>query len=146
LTIVNNDYLHTIELSKESEKEMNSQKRAKLEAAGWTVGSAKDFLKLSDAEAAYVETKVALGEKLRAARTSRHLSQIEVAKRLRSSQSRVAKMEAADPSVSIDLLVRALFGLGESLAGIFGAPSKKATESKSRRQTATRRNGSRMPA
>ncbi|HEY2862784.1 MAG TPA: helix-turn-helix transcriptional regulator [Casimicrobiaceae bacterium] len=128
---------------------MNSQKKAKLEAAGWAVGSAKDFLNLSDAEAAYVETKVALGEKLRSARTDRHLSQIEVAKRLRSSQSRVAKMEAADPSVSVDLLIRSLFRLGESGVDIFGAlstalmegMSKNIAEPKSRRRPVVRRDG-----
>ena len=36
----------------------------------------------------------------------------ELAKRLRSSQSRVAKMEASDPAVSIDLLIRALLAAG----------------------------------
>ena len=130
---------------------MNSQKKAKLEAAGWTIGSAKDFLNLSDAEAAYIETKVALGEKLRSARTGRHLSQSEVAKRLRSSQSRVAKMEAADPSVSVDLLIRSLFRLGESGVDVFGAlstaltegASKNNAEPKSRRRTAARRDGHR---
>src|SRR5581483_4278956 len=40
------------------------------------------------------------------------LSQAVVAKRLGSSQSRVAKMEAGDPSVSLDLLLRALLALG----------------------------------
>jgi hypothetical protein len=33
---------------------------------------------------------------------------------LASSQSRVAKMEKGDPSVSIDLLIRSLFNLGMS--------------------------------
>jgi transcriptional regulator with XRE-family HTH domain len=100
---------------------MKSKRKAKLEAAGWAVGSTQDFLKLSDAEAAYIEAKVALAEKLRAARTDRHLSQIEVAKRLHSSQSRVAKMEAADPSVTVDLLVRSLFRLGIGTTEIFNA-------------------------
>jgi DNA-binding NtrC family response regulator len=87
---------------------MQKRKRAKLEAAGWATGSPKDFLALSDEEAAYVEMKVALGETLRAARAAQKLSQAEMAQRLGSSQSRVAKMEAADRSVSLDLLVRAL--------------------------------------
>ena len=91
---------------------MHKRKRAKLEAAGWATGSPKDFLALSDEEAAYVEMKVALGETLRAARAAQKLSQAEMAQRLGSSQSRVAKMEAADRSVSLDLLVRALFRLG----------------------------------
>ena len=91
---------------------MHKRQRAKLEAAGWATGSPKDFLALSDEEAAYVEMKVALGETLRAARAAQKLSQAEMAQRLGSSQSRVAKMEAADRSVSLDLLVRALFRPG----------------------------------
>ena len=133
---------------------MNSHRKAKLEAAGWTVGSTQDFLKLTDAEAAYVEAKVALGEKLRAARTDRHLSQVEVAKRLQSSQSRVAKMEAADPSVSVDLLIRSLFRLGIGTWDIFNAflvphrqgASSKVIEPKSRRGLPERRDTRRVHA
>lgn len=91
---------------------MDRTKRKRLEAAGWTVGSARDFLNLSDDETAFVDFKAALGETLQATRTAQRLSQTDVARRLGSSQSRVAKMEAADPSVSIDLLVRSLFKLG----------------------------------
>ena len=112
---------------------MNSRRKARLESAGWTVGSTQDFLKLTDAEAAYVEAKVALAEKLRAARTDRHLSQVEVAKRLQSSQSRVAKMEAADPSVSFDLLIRSLFRLGVGTWDIFNVflvPHRRGASSK----------------
>lgn len=76
------------------------------------MGTASDFLGLSSAEAALVEMKVRLSQALRARREARGLSQIALAKRLRSSQSRVAKMEAADPTVSIDLLVRGLVVLG----------------------------------
>jgi transcriptional regulator with XRE-family HTH domain len=42
------------------------------------------------------------------------LTQVALAKKIKSSQSRVAKMEAGDPSVSIDLLVRSLIALGET--------------------------------
>jgi len=91
---------------------MNKTKRTKLAAKGWRVGSASDFLELSAEEAAFVETKLALSESLRARRTAQHLSQAALAKRLKSSQSRVAKMEAADPTVSVDLLLRGLFALG----------------------------------
>ena len=91
---------------------MHKRKRARLEAAGWTTGSPKRFLGLTDEEAAYVEMKVVLGERFRAARTTQNLSQKEVAQRIGSSQSRIAKMEAADRSVSLDLMVRSLFKLG----------------------------------
>jgi DNA-binding transcriptional regulator YiaG len=91
---------------------MNRAKRTRLEAQGWAVADAKDFLGLSPEEAAFVEFKLALSRALRARREAHHLSQTALAKRLGSSQSRVAKMEAADPTVSVDLLLRSLFALG----------------------------------
>jgi hypothetical protein len=91
---------------------MNKTKRAALSTAGWRTGSAADFLGLSAEEAAFVETKLALSASLRTRRAAQHLSQAALAKRLKSSQSRVAKMEAADPTVSVDLLLRGLFALG----------------------------------
>ena len=91
---------------------MKKSKRATLESKGWRVGSTADFLELSPEETALVETRLALSRALRARRISHHLTQTELAKRLKSSQSRVAKMEAADRSVSVDLLLRALFTLG----------------------------------
>jgi DNA-binding XRE family transcriptional regulator len=97
---------------------MKPSKRARLEAAGWRVGDAQDFLNLSEAEQAFVETKVALAQGVRQRRQRQHLSQTALAKRLGSSQSRVAKMEAGDPSVSLDLLVRSLYRLGASQADV----------------------------
>ena len=88
---------------------MDKRKSAELRAAGWTVGTPREFLRLSDEEAAFVEFKLALSKTLQALRAAQELSQVDVAKRLQSSQSRVAKMEASDPSVSVDLLVRSLF-------------------------------------
>ena len=75
---------------------MNEAKRRKLERAGWTVGSAADFLELSPEEARYVEMKLALTDALRTRRAAKHLTQTALAKQLGSSQSRVAKMEAGD--------------------------------------------------
>ena len=91
---------------------MKSSKRGRLEAHGWRVGSAAEFLELTPEESAFVETKLALSQCLRDRRIAHDVSQADLAKRLNSSQSRVAKMEAADPTVSIDLLLRALFALG----------------------------------
>jgi hypothetical protein len=91
---------------------MNKTKRAKLATHGWAIGDATEFLRLSPEEAAFVEFKLSLSEALRARREGLHLSQVALAKRLGSSQSRVAKMEAADPTVSVDLLLRSLFALG----------------------------------
>jgi ribosome-binding protein aMBF1 (putative translation factor) len=91
---------------------MKKAKQKRLEARGWRVGTASTFLGLSPEEAALVEMKVNLSRALRARREARGLSQVDLAKRLQSSQSRVAKMEAADRTVSIDLLVRGLVVLG----------------------------------
>jgi DNA-binding XRE family transcriptional regulator len=91
---------------------MDEAKRRRLEASGFRVGSASEFLGLSDAENGLVELKLALSAHLRQLRTRQNLSQTTLARRLKSSQSRIAKMEAGDPSVSVDLLFRALFALG----------------------------------
>ena len=91
---------------------MDSNKRKRLEAAGWKVGSTMDFLRLSDEEETLIELRIALGSSLRKVRTKKRLSQVEFAKQLGSSQSRVAKMEAGDPSVTLDLQIRALVSLG----------------------------------
>ena len=93
---------------------MRDSKRRRLEARGWKVGSAKDFLGLTDQEAAYIELKLRLAASLRECRRRRHLTQMDLARFLRSSQSRIAKMEIGDPSVSLDLLVRSLLALGTS--------------------------------
>ena len=93
---------------------MRENKRKRLEARGWRVGSAKDFLRLTDQEAAYIELKLRLAASLRDRRQRRRLTQMNLARVLRSSQSRIAKMERGDPSVSFDLLVRSLLALGIS--------------------------------
>ncbi len=91
---------------------MRQAKQKKLAQRGWRVGTAAEFLGLTPEEAAFVEIKLALSEALRARRQTAKLSQTQAARKLGSSQSRVAKMEAGDPSVSLDLLIRALLVLG----------------------------------
>jgi ribosome-binding protein aMBF1 (putative translation factor) len=105
---------------------MKSTRRARLEARGWRVGSAAEFLELTPEEAAFVETKLALSRSVRSRRAAQNISQAVLAKRLKSSQSRVAKMEAADASVSIDLLLRALFALGAKPRDVATAIQKRA--------------------
>ena len=95
---------------------MNTTKRKKLESKGWKVGSVREFLSLSPEEAAYIELKLILAKNLQRRRRLMNLSQTALARRLKSSQSRVAKMESGDPSVSVDLLVRSLLALGISKA------------------------------
>ena len=91
---------------------MRQDKKTRLKRAGWRVGSVREFLDLSDVDAALVELKVALSRGLRQRRTKHNLTQAQLARLLRSSQSRVAKMEAGDPTVSIDLLVRSFLAMG----------------------------------
>jgi predicted transcriptional regulator len=93
---------------------MREEKKRRLEAKGWKVASVKEFLRLSDQESAYIELKIRLAEALRERRRQNHLSQADLAKVLKSSQSRIAKMEVGDPSVSLDLLIRSLLVLGTS--------------------------------
>jgi len=89
-------------------------KRKKLEAKGWKLGDAQDFLELSDEEIALIEMKLSLSRSLKELRQQKRISQTELARRIDSSQSRVAKMEAGDASVSMELLVKALLALGAS--------------------------------
>ena len=91
---------------------MDSEKRKKLEAAGWAVGDASDFLGLSSAEAELVELKVKLALLVKQKRKIQNLSQTALADLMGSSQSRVAKIESGDPSVSLDLIFRALLTSG----------------------------------
>ena len=91
---------------------MDSEKRKKLEAAGWAVGNASDFLELTPAEAELVELKVQLALLVKELRKVNNLSQNALAKMMGSSQSRVAKIESGDPSVSMDLIFRALLTSG----------------------------------
>ena len=91
---------------------MKESKRKRLEQAGWAVGSTGEFLGLTDEEVAFVEVKLVLAENLRKRRLERGLTQVELSRQLGSSQSRVAKMEAGDRSVSLDLLVRSLLAIG----------------------------------
>jgi ribosome-binding protein aMBF1 (putative translation factor) len=93
---------------------MEKTKKNRLEGRGWRIGSTAEFLDPTPEENRYIELKLALGEHLKKRRRSRRWSQETLAKLLSSSQSRVAKMESADPSVSLDLLVRSLLALGSS--------------------------------
>lgn len=91
---------------------MNSEKKKKLEKLGWTVGDTSELLGLNLEEVAIIEMKISLAKKFQKKRKSKHLTQIQVAKLLHTSQSRVAKIEAGDPSVSLELLIKGLISLG----------------------------------
>ena len=105
---------------------MRRTKRERIEKKGWRVGNAQEFLGLSDEEAAYVELRLELADRLRKRREKKKLTQDDFAQQIGSSQSRVAKMESGDPSVSLDLLIRSLLALGadnRDLARAFSAAS-----------------------
>lgn len=91
---------------------MDTKRIKELEAKGWRIGSIKDFLDLSEDELEYIELKLILSEMVRELREKKGLSQVKAAKLLKSSQSRLSKIEAADRSVSIDLQIKSLFALG----------------------------------
>lgn len=93
---------------------MRASRKAKLKSRGWKVGDTKEFLDLSSEEAALIELRLKLAEGLRARRKLKRLTQQDLAAAVQSSQSRVAKMESGDPTVSIDLLMRSLIALGAS--------------------------------
>ncbi len=97
---------------------MNTTKRKRLEAAGWSIGSTADFLELTEVEESLVEMRLALASALRTRRIESRLTQAELAKRIGSSQSRVGKMETAAPDVSLELLVKSLVSLGVTRSDI----------------------------
>jgi DNA-binding XRE family transcriptional regulator len=97
---------------------MNAIKKRKLESAGFKVGTVEDFLGLSVEEIALIDLKIRLVRMLRPARETIGMTQNSLARRIGSSQSRIAKMEAASPDVSLDLICRALLALGVTRQGI----------------------------
>ena len=91
---------------------MDKAKRKRLEMNGWKIGNAADFLDLNREDVEYIEMKLELSQSLKEQRIAKNMTQTDLAKQLHSSQSRIAKMEASDPGVSIDLLMRSLLSLG----------------------------------
>ena len=93
---------------------MKKDKIKNLEKKGWKVGNVSGFLNLSREEEEYIEMKLALSNYFQALRKKKNLTQVQVAARIKSSQSRVAKIERAESSVSLDLIVRSIIALGSS--------------------------------
>ena len=93
---------------------MNAEKRKRLEAAGWKLGTVDEILVLSPEENALVELKLLLSSTLRRRREEALLSQSALAERIHSSQPRVAKLEAGGEGATLDLLIRALLATGAS--------------------------------
>jgi predicted XRE-type DNA-binding protein len=100
------------QMSKNGKNKMDKKKKEALESKGYKVGSVEEFLGLSAEESEYIELKLALSDALTKRRKKSNLTQAQLAKMLKSSQSRVAKMEKGDPTVSVDLLVKSLLAMG----------------------------------
>ena len=100
---------------------MKTNKFNRIKAAGWKAGSADDFLQISEEESRLLALKLSLINAVKKSRIKRKLSQIVLAQRMKSSQSRVAKIEAGDASVSLDLIVRALIASGATTRDIRAA-------------------------
>ena len=123
---------------------MDAKKRKKLEAKGWKIGSPQDFLGLSDDEALFVEIKLALACAFADLRKELRYTQGQVAKLLGSSQSRVAKMEAGDSTVSLDLLTRGLLVLGATRADLARVLKPSRTQPTKRQKAKKRRKKSEL--
>src|SRR5262245_26622057 len=93
---------------------MNERKRLRLERAGWRSGTVQQFLGLTDAAAAYIETSVLLAAALRAVRRRRRMSLGVAARTIGTTTAAVGKLEAGNPSATIDELLGALLALGIS--------------------------------
>jgi transcriptional regulator with XRE-family HTH domain len=104
---------------------MDKKKIAMLQEQGWNIGNASDFLSLSNEEALYVELKVSLAQFLQEKRKAKNFTQEQLAALMNSSQSRIAKMEKSDSTVSLDLMVRSLLALGASKTELANAISIK---------------------
>ena len=110
---------------------MDKQKIKRLEAQGWKVGDTSDFLDLSDQEIEFIEFRLSLASKVKELRQRKGLTQHEVARAIGSSQSRIAKLEAADSSVSTDLMLKSFFMLGAKRQDLPGVKlSKKRPQKK----------------
>ena len=125
---------------------MNSEKRARLEAAGFKFGTVAEFLELTPEESDLIETRLALRLFLRSVRERAGLTQAEAARRIGTSQSRLSKMEGGDPTVTLDLLIRSALKLGarytdvgKAIAEWPGAPSSEPPRNKATPRTSIRK-------
>jgi DNA-binding XRE family transcriptional regulator len=118
---------------------MEREKRKALEAAGFRVGDAGDFLGLTEEGCRLIELRLAVSRAVRERREKHALTQQQLAAKLKSSQSRVAKIEAGARDVSLDLSFRALFAAGGDLADVVGAGQRRNRAAKGKHPVAKRK-------
>lgn len=88
-----------------------NKKSKTVEELGWKDGTVAEFLGLTPEESALIEIKLALSKHLRQ-RRAQSMTQTQLAERIKSSQSRIAKAETGHSSVSMELLMRAILATG----------------------------------
>ncbi len=105
---------------------MDATKLKAIEAAGWKVGDAADFLEMTAEERQLLDARVELARAIRLQREAVHMSQKQLGEKLKTSQPRVAKIERAASDVSRDQLVRALTAAGGKIVvrSATGKPAK----------------------
>ncbi len=91
---------------------MDTAKQRALQAAGWKIGDATDFLGMSNEERQLLNVRVELALAVRQQREIQRISQKELGAKLKTSQPRIAKIERAATDVSLDQLVRAFAAAG----------------------------------
>jgi DNA-binding XRE family transcriptional regulator len=123
LTFANKESNVMKQMLKNWKNKMDKRKKKDLESKGYKVGTVGEFLGLSTEESEYIELKLALSDALAKRRKKSNLTQTQLAKLLKSSQSRIAKMEKGDPTVSVDLLVKSLLAMGANKKSIAKAIS-----------------------
>ena len=108
---------------------MNEIKREALKQAGFQVGTVQEFLGLNDWENQFVELKYRLCKQAKSLREIHGLTQQNVARKIQSSQSRVAKIEAGSADVSLELIIRYFYAVGGRLeeSGTEESPPQKQT-------------------
>lgn len=93
---------------------MDKKKRKELEQKGFKIGSTGDYLELTPEEESYIDIRLDIRDLLKSQRTKKGWTQQQLADSIGSSQSRIAKLEAGDPGISLDLMFKALLQLGTS--------------------------------
>ena len=97
---------------------MTKEKIKKLEAMGFKVTTTKDWLRLSVEEEKVIEMRVALAAELEKMRKEAGLTQAQLAKKLGTKQSGVARMINNPDTATIDNLIKAMVAMGASVGRI----------------------------
>jgi ribosome-binding protein aMBF1 (putative translation factor) len=95
---------------------MLAKKRKALQAAGWKFGDAAEFLEMTDAERQMLDIRVEAALAVRRQREAMRLTQKELARRIKTSQPRMVRIEHAAQDVSLDQILEAYAAAGGRIA------------------------------